>query len=446
MASDLLHIGASGVRAARAALDQTAQNIANAGTQGYVRRTVAVGETVASGGIGQTGGASLAGVRVTGTQRHADLFGQTELRRAGADAARAAAELTGLERAEAAIDQARPYEATVAFEGALRRLASDPVSGSERAAVIGAAEALAGAFNLAAAGLHAAAEGTLQAARAGTDAVNGFAAELAALNVSLARTARGSAEGASLLDRRDALLNRLSEQANLTCSFGANGQVEARLGGADGPLLVSGGAAAALTLAASPDGSFAFTIGGEPVTPRSGALAGHAAAAEAICSARSGLDASANALAQTVNAAQASGVDVGGNTGRPLFSGSGASTLAIAFADGAGLATAPAGAGPRSRDGTNLDLLVDALETGGVAHGVSDLLYAVSARVSQTRDMSEALQTIADGARAAVDRQSGVDLDTEAADLLRFQQAFQASGRAMQVASDVIDTLLGIGR
>ena len=49
-------------------------------------------------------------------------------------------------------------------------------------------------------------------------------------------------------------------------------------------------------------------------------------------------------------------------------------------------------------------------------------------------------------ARIALEEQSGVDLDNEAANLIRYQQAFQASGKAMQVASDIFDTLLGIGR
>lgn len=40
---------------------------------------------------------------------------------------------------------------------------------------------------------------------------------------------------------------------------------------------------------------------------------------------------------------------------------------------------------------------------------------------------------------------SGVNLDEEAANLLRYQQAYQASGKVMQVASTLFDTLLSIG-
>lgn len=41
---------------------------------------------------------------------------------------------------------------------------------------------------------------------------------------------------------------------------------------------------------------------------------------------------------------------------------------------------------------------------------------------------------------------SGVNLDEEAANLIRYQQAYQAAARAMQVASSLLDELLAIGR
>lgn len=41
---------------------------------------------------------------------------------------------------------------------------------------------------------------------------------------------------------------------------------------------------------------------------------------------------------------------------------------------------------------------------------------------------------------------SGVNLDEEAANLLRYQQAYQAAGKVMQIASTLFDTLLTLGR
>ena len=41
-------------------------------------------------------------------------------------------------------------------------------------------------------------------------------------------------------------------------------------------------------------------------------------------------------------------------------------------------------------------------------------------------------------------RETGVDLDTEAANLVRLQQAFEANSRVIQVATELFDTLLGL--
>ncbi|MEC5162262.1 flagellar hook-associated protein 1 [Janthinobacterium sp. CG_23.3] len=41
---------------------------------------------------------------------------------------------------------------------------------------------------------------------------------------------------------------------------------------------------------------------------------------------------------------------------------------------------------------------------------------------------------------------SGVNLDEEAANLLRYQQAYQASGKVMQLASTLFDVIIGLGR
>ncbi|NOU02756.1 MAG: flagellar hook-associated protein FlgK, partial [Novosphingobium sp.] len=57
---------------------------------------------------------------------------------------------------------------------------------------------------------------------------------------------------------------------------------------------------------------------------------------------------------------------------------------------------------------------------------------------------SAALSTIANAAQVSLDSQAGVDLDEEAVNLVRYQQAFQASGKAIQVASTLFDTLLAL--
>jgi len=445
VASDLLSIAASGARAARGALDVTAQNIANASSDGYVRRSAQMEEVAASGGQLRVGDISLSGVRISGIARNADMFRQAEVRRTNADAARATAELSGLQNIESAVEQAGIFPAIVEFEGALRQLGSDPVDPSLRAATVAAAETLANKFNIAANSLASVAEGAQFEAGAAIDEANVIAAELARVNVRLARAGAGSSDRASLLDQRDLMLERLSGIADITTSFSADGGVSVRVGGGAGPVLVAGGTASSLAMAVAAGGTLTFDVGGTAVALGGGSLAGRALALGEVADVRTRLDTLAETISTMANDAQAAGAALDGSAGQPLFTGTTAGTIRTAFSDGSLIATAPAGSPAGSRNTSNLAALRSALETGAVAELMNGLLFDVSSRVAGHEITTDALDAIAASARISLEQQAGVDLDTEAANLLRYQQAFQASGRAMQVAADVFDSLIAIG-
>ncbi len=444
MSSDLLNIAASGVRAARAGLDVTSQNIANASTQGYVRRTLRQSEVALAGGYGRIGDLSLSGVRIDGLQRNADMFRQAEVRRTSGDATRAGDELKTWQNVEAALEQARIFPALTQFEGALQRLATDPVDPSLRTAVLEDARTLTKTFNIAANGLDTVATGLQFDAASGVGQVNLFAQQLAQLNVHLARATPGSSDQVSLLDRRDALLQNLSGQADVSASFAADQTVTVRIGGASGPTLVSGNTSATLASATAGDGTLSFTLGASPVTLSSGSLAAAAQGLVMVRDTKARLDAVADALIATANAAQGSGVALDGSPGQPLFSGSGAAGIALALNSGAQLATAPAGSPAGSRDPANLTAIRAALSTADISGQASGLLFEVASATQGRKLTSETLDSIADAARLALDSQAGVNLDEEAVNLVRYQQAFQASSKAIQVASDMFDTLLAI--
>ena len=444
MSSDLLSIARSGAMAARIALDVTAQNIANAASDGYVRRSVRLAELASSGGFGRVGDVSLSGVRLDAVIRHADAFRQTEVRRTGSDAARASAELGGLQNIETATEQTNLYPSVVAFEASLERLTADPVSSSLRAAVLEDARTMVRTFNIAAQSLASVGEGLRFEASDGTAQLNLLAGELARVNLRLARAADATSDQSALLDSRDNLLQRLSGFADISTTFSADDTVQVRLGGSAGPQLVMGGTATSLAMTTAADGTIAFTVGAAPATLSGGALAGKAQALVAVADTQTGLDAIANTLIAAANAAQSGGVGLDGSAGQPLFSGSGAAGITLALSAGAGIATAPSGAGANSRDPANLGALRNALASNDIAGKVDSLLFGISSKVAGRAVTHEALSTIAGSARIALQSQSGVDLDAEAVNLIRFQQAFQASGKAMQIAGTLFDTLLAI--
>jgi flagellar hook-associated protein FlgK len=59
---------------------------------------------------------------------------------------------------------------------------------------------------------------------------------------------------------------------------------------------------------------------------------------------------------------------------------------------------------------------------------------------------AEALQVVADDAQALLDNTVGVTLDTEAADLIRFQQSYQAAAQIIKVSQDIFDMLIAASR
>ncbi|MEE3155128.1 MAG: flagellar basal body rod C-terminal domain-containing protein, partial [Pseudomonadota bacterium] len=229
-------------------------------------------------------------------------------------------------------------------------------------------------------------------------------------------------------------------------SFAADGTVAVSLGSNPPRSFVQGGTAGTLTSATAADGTLSFAVDGQAMTPGSGSLEGASLALTELASLRQRLDTVAAGIADTVNNAQAAGVALDGTQGQPIFAGTTAGTLRVVMTGGAGLATAPAGAAAGSRDDSNLNALRQSLTALDPAQQLNGVLFDVSSKVAGRAVTQSALDTIATSARISLEQQSGVDLDTEAANLIRFQQAFQASGRAMQAASDIFDTLLGIGR
>jgi flagellar hook-associated protein 1 FlgK len=444
VSSDLLSIGLSGAKAARVALDVTAQNIANAATDGYVRRSVALTEVASTGYQGTIRDISLSGVRVDSVVRNADAFRQSEVRRTGADTARASAEVQGLGNAEAALEQSGVYPAITAFESAVQKLKEDPVDTSLRASVLESARTMGSTFQIASQEMDAVGTGLRFQASDGVTEVNRLAGELGRTNLRLARAADASSDQTALLDQRDKLLSDLSQYGDVATTLAPDGSVKVNLGGSSGGTLVSGGTAGTMAMITAADGTISFTLDGTAQPLNGGSLAGQSLALDKLVQLHGDLDSLAARIVTTVNTAQSAGSARDGSAGGPLLTGTTAATIALATTDPAMIATAPAGAAAGSRDTGNLDALQSALSTSSPAGQMDAILFDVSGSVAGRTVTRDALTTISDAAKNALSAQTGVNLDTEGVNLVRYQQAFQASGRVMQVASTIFDSLLQI--
>jgi flagellar hook-associated protein FlgK len=81
---------------------------------------------------------------------------------------------------------------------------------------------------------------------------------------------------------------------------------------------------------------------------------------------------------------------------------------------------------------------------GNFSEVYSDLINELGSVVVQSSISRDAQQVLTDEAKQARDSVSAVSLDEEAADLLRFQQAYQASAQVIQAANKLFDSILAL--
>lgn len=132
-----------------------------------------------------------------------------------------------------------------------------------------------------------------------------------------------------------------------------------------------------------------------------------------------------------------------------------AGQMQVAIADPAKIAAAASSALGSTKSGNNSNAnLLSSIGTNGVLSGGSVSVTAANiALVSQTGNLSQqisarrdAAQAIQDQTKSDLDSVSGVNLDEEAADLLRYQQAYQAAAQVISMARDMFQTLLSATR
>ncbi len=437
--SDLLGIGYSGLKAYSRALSTIGDNIANAQTPGYARRRLDMMEPVSgSDSAFYRGNINPSGVEIRGVSRSVDAWLIEDSRISGGDAERSATRLGWLDKVEGALsDETNGIKTglTKLFTTA-DQLTADPANKTLRSQFLQAVDDVASGFRTAAGQLDKMADGVEGAATATVQDFNTNLNALEQINIGLRKARPGSTNEASLLDERDRLLDKLSSQAGVSATFENNGSVTLRASGS-GDLLVGGGAVNPIAVTTAADGRLSYSVGGSPLAIATGSLAGLSEAANHVADQRASLDTMATGFAAQLNAAHQAGRDANGNPGAPLFTGTSAATLTAATLTPEQVAAANA-------SGSNGNML--ALGTLRGANDTESRWSGYLATQAQTtaaaRAQDAAAMTRADASAAARDGVSEVDLDKEAAELLRFQQAYQAAARTIQVARETMQTLL----
>jgi len=420
-----------GLLAQQRSLDVTSHNVANASTPGFSRQEAVLSASAAlkipAGAVQSGAGAQLGtGVDVLAYRRLRDQFLDVQYRGQAMRLGGLAAQVRGMETVEVAFSE--PGENGIAnqlqeFWSGWESLANAPENPAARQALVEKARGLTTSIaaldsQLATAGEEAAAEYASIAGAGGE--VGQIAGEIAKLNETIRSSLSSGAAPNDLYDRRDLLLDQLSEMAQVTVTDPGDGTVEVGFGDAAAPLVEGTTVTWPQTLT-EPGGKL-------------GALLKLSEPGGTVASYRAALDSFAKELADSVNAIHTSG------GGPPFFSyvaGAAASTLTVAVgaAEVETSAEAPVG-------GNDIALAIGALRGSAAEQMYSSLVSRVGTDMSEARRGEENAQSLVLAVQERRESTSGVSLDEEMTNMVRFQRAYQASARAMTSFDEALDVLI----
>ncbi|HEX8752039.1 MAG TPA: flagellar hook-associated protein FlgK [Solirubrobacterales bacterium] len=420
-----------GLLAQQRALDVTSHNVANADTVGYSRQEAVLAASPAlripAGAVQGGGAAELGtGVDVLAYRRARDGFLDLQYRAQAMRLGGLAAQVKGLEQVEVAL--AEPGENGISaqlqkFWSGWEDLANAPENQATRQALIETAQGLATSLStldsqMATASEQASAEYT-SITKAGGE-VGQMAEEIAKLNEAIRSSLVSGATPNDLYDKRDQLLDKLSGLAQLSVTDLGNGTIEVGFGDAAVPLVKETTVTWPQALS-EPKGKLGTLI--ELASPTG-----------TIASYRSELNAFTEELAKSVNAIHQSG---GGPAFFSFVPGAAASTLAVAVSTGE-VQISTTGA-----EGANdIALAIAALRGGKPDQAYASLVSRVGTDMSDARRSEENAQALLGAVQDRRDSTSGVSLDEEMTNLVRFQRGYQASARAMTTFDEALDVLI----
>lgn len=434
-----------GILAQQRALDTTSHNIANANTVGYTRQEAVL---VATPGYTEPGlarppqaGTIGTGVDVSEYRRMRDVFIDIQLRAQMTLRGMYDAKSDGLEQVELAF--AEPSDSGLSkllgrYWAAWQDVANAPESLATRQALAQLADTLADGFRNLSSQLTTIQAQASQDMSLTFDEVTSIGARIAALNQSIQAARVAGDQPNDLYDQRDILIDRLWELGNVTVTDQANGVVDVSFGGAT---LVDDFTASTLsTLADTP-------------SLTSGKLQGLVDLDTAVTGYLTTLDSIAAQLIAQTNAQHAAGYDLGGNAGGAFFTGTGASDIAVdssILSTPALIAAADswAGAGEPGNAGNALAIAglrtttIAALGGATIDTAYSQLVTTVGSDARESFRQLENTEVLSDALTNRRDSVSGVSLDEEMTNLIRFQRAFQASARALSAMDEMIDVLV----
>ena len=415
-----------GLLAQQRGLDVTAHNLANANTVGYTRQeaVLVAADPLAlnAGALANGAGAYLGqGVEVEAYRRLRDSFLDVQYRGQAMSLGGNETTARALSSIEAGLNE--PGDGGIAalldqFWSAWGDVANYPESQPARQALIGHAGTLATAVRtldarLAAVASEATAEYTQITGPSGP--VVAAATEIQRLNVMIESAVRAGRAPNDLIDRRDVLLDELSGYAQVSVTDLGGGLIRVNFGDAAQPLVNGTNAPVWPQALTNPGGRLGALL---DLGPRTAAY-------------RTQLSDFARELMTSVNAIH--------NPPAFFTATAGAEATDIAVAVTAAGVKPGSTAAPGAND---LALQLAALRGKTADQRYADLVGKIGADAASVNRQLETSQALVDAADTRRQEVSGVAMDEEVTNMIRFQRGYQASSRAMTTVDELLDVLI----
>lgn len=455
-----LDIAVSALRAQQQAMSVTGHNIANAGTAGYHRQeavfvpSVTIRSSMAAGsGYPQLG----TGVLVQTVRRLQDNYIDNQIRLQNRELGTWEFRNQSLQQVEAVLGEPGDLGLSSSldkFWNSWEELASTPESLTARISVVQAGISLSERIKSLYNSFRDLQATVDKALVDNASEINRLAHEIAGINKEITSGQDSVSQPNDLLDKRDQLVNQLSKLVpiQVSGSGGLNFMISI-----SGKNLVQGGHVVEVATGNGPSGwsSLIWSDDGTTVQANSGEVAGQISIRDDVLGGYiDTLNAIAQAIVNRVDAVHSTGVLPGGAAAGNFFTpGTDASNMSV----DAALISSPSGvaAGSAGTAGDNsLALAMSAIRNetliGGQTIGqtYASLVATVGSQSREAVTQSEVRNLSMEQLETQRESVSGVSLDEEMVNMVKFQQAYNAAARVVSVLDDMLDTLInrtGVG-
>ncbi len=461
--STALEIGKTGLTIYRVATEVTSQNIANVNTPGYSRQRIILESAPPTTANGFPLGS---GVRIGSVERYYDGLIQKQIVNAQTTQGFDTTKSNVLQQIEPTFNEVANDglgTAIADFFGSWQDLSLNPVGSTERQTVITRAQLLVDNFHSVSGALTDAATTQDQSLVPLVNDMNATLQSIAKLNGQIRYTEQSSGNANEMRDQRDQLVRDLSKQTGITFTENSDGTTDVVFKDT-GAALVTGSnyGSFSLTVNAGPPAKYDVNltpVGGVSavVTPSAttGSLGATLALRDTIIPGyQAKVDLLATTIASTINTQHQLGFDLNGTAGIAIFS---TATSAAAITINPLLTStaqiAASGSATLQGDNSNALKLAQIKGTNTMSGGTTTFNSYYSSMVSTIGlDVQSSKNTVSqDDAflkqlNALRESSSGVSLDEELANLIKYQRSYQASAKLISTASDMLDIALNMVR